>query len=175
MRAEVLLALAETTLATSVALVFVGLLRRPMRATVGARAAYALWLLVPAMTTAVLLPAPSDLLPARLHPLPEQISSAFTRVTSGESASDNALFTSLALAIWTVGAGAMFFAMLARQRLFARTLGALIRDADDLYRGNVAGPMIVGAWHSKIVVPTDFEARYSVSLLRSPVRRFSSI
>ena len=37
----------------------------------------------------------------------------------------------------------------------------MIRDADGLYRGNVAGPMIVGAWHSKIVVPTDFEARYS--------------
>ena len=161
MRAEVLQALAETTLAASVALVLVGLLRKPMRAAVGARAAYALWLLVPAMTTAVLLPAPPVLLSARLSPLPAQISSAFTRVTSGESASYNALFTSLALAIWSVGAGAMFFSMLARQRLFARTLGALIRDADGLYRGNVAGPMIVGAWHSKIVVPADFEARYS--------------
>ena len=161
MRAEVFQSLTETTLAASVAVVLVGLLRKPMRVAVGARAAYSLWLLVPTMVTAVLLPAPPVLLSVRLNLLPEQISSAFTRVTSGESVSDHTLFTSLALAIWSVGAVAMFFSMLARQRLFARTLGALTRDVDGLYRGDVAAPMIVGAWHSKIVVPTDFEARYS--------------
>jgi len=161
MRAELFQAFAETTLAASVALVLVGLLRKPMRAAVGARAAYLLWLLVPAMATAVLLPAPPALLSSRLNLVPEQISSTFTRVTSGESASEHALFTSVALTIWSIGAGAMLFSMLARQRVFERTLGVLTRDADGLYRGDVAAPMIVGAWHSKIVVPTDFEARYS--------------
>lgn len=58
MTAEVLQALTDTTLASSAAVLLVRLLRKPMRAAAGARAAYWLWLLVPAMAAAALLPAP---------------------------------------------------------------------------------------------------------------------
>lgn len=161
MSAEVLQALTDSTLVSSAAVLLVRLLRKPMRAAVGARAAYWLWLLVPAMAAAVLLPAPSPVLTSVQVTLPEQIRSAFAAATVGESTSDRAVLINLALATWAVGACAMFFWMLARQRSFARSLGALTRDADGLYRCDVVAPMLVGAWHSKIVVPTDFESRYS--------------
>jgi bla regulator protein blaR1 len=161
MGAEMLRVLADTTIATSMALALIGLLRKPMRVAVGAQVAYWLWFLVPAMVVAVLLPTPPVLLFARADVPRVPVSSAFTAVVSGHPASSHALLINLALAIWSVGAIVMFLSMFRRQRLFARTLGALRRDADGAYRGAVAAPMLVGAWHAKIVVPMDFEARYS--------------
>lgn len=137
MSAEVLQALTDTTLATSAAVLLVRLLRKPVRAAVGARAAYWLWLLVPAMAVAVLLPAPSPVLISAQVTLPEQIRSALTVPPVGESASSHAMLINLALAIWAAGVCAMFFSMLARQRSFVRSLGMLVRDADGLYRCDV--------------------------------------
>ncbi|HEY6619790.1 MAG TPA: M56 family metallopeptidase [Steroidobacteraceae bacterium] len=163
MGAEIIQLLIDTTLAASIAVMLIGLLRKPMRAAVGARAAYALWFLVPAMTVAVLLPAtPPILLSTRTTLLPDQVGSALTALTAGESASDRALLIYLALAIWSVGTTTMFFSMLRRHRLFIRMLGVLMPDEHGLYRCNVAAPMLVGTWRSKIVVPTDFDVRYSL-------------
>jgi bla regulator protein BlaR1 len=163
MTAEVLQALTDTTLASSAAVLLVRLLRKPMRAAAGARAAYWLWLLVPAMAAAVLLPAPpGDLVSAKMT-FPEQIRSALTAVTVRETTSNRVVLINLALATWAVGACALFFSMLARQRSFVRSLGVLTPDADGLHRCDVVvAPMLLGAWHSKIVVPTDFECRYSL-------------
>jgi len=161
MGAEIFHVLADTTIAVSVALALIGLLRKPTRVAVGAEVAYWLWLLVPAMVVADLLPAPSVLLLARVSVLPVPVSSAFTAVTSGAPTSSRALLVNLALAIWSVGACVMLFSMFKRQRSFARTLGTLTADEDDIYRGAATAPMLVGAWRSKIVVPMDFEARYS--------------
>jgi bla regulator protein blaR1 len=159
---EVFQVLAKTTLAISVALALVGLLRKPIRLAVGARAAYWLWLLVPAMAASALLPAPTPvLLSAQVNFLPEQFRSAFTAIRPGYSADAHALLVNLLLAIWSIGAFAMLLSMLARQQMFAKALGVLTRDADGLYRCDVGAPMLVGAWHSRIVVPADFEVHYS--------------
>lgn len=161
MSADVLQALTDTTLASSAALLLVGLLRQPMRVAAGARAAYGLWLLVPAMTAAVLLPAPSSVLVSARMIFPEQVRAALAVATVGEATSNQVILINLALATWAVGVCAMFLSMLARQRSFVRSLGVLRRDADGLYRCDVVvAPMLVGAWRSKIVVPTDFESRY---------------
>jgi beta-lactamase regulating signal transducer with metallopeptidase domain len=161
MGAEIFRVITNTTLAISIALALVGLLRKPMQLAVGARVAYWLWLLVPAMTVAVILPTPQALLFARADILPDHLTSAFTSVTSGHPASHRALLTNVALSIWSIGTGAMLLLMRTRQLAFARTLGALTRGVDGLYRVSVTAPMLVGAWRSKIVVPMDFEARYS--------------
>ncbi len=162
MRAEVLQALTDTTLASSAAVLIVGLLRKPLRAAVGARTAYWLWILVPAMVAAVVLPAPSLMLASAQVTLPEQIRSAFAIATVSEPTPRREVLINLALAAWAIGAGAMFFSMLSRQRLFLRSLGTLTRDEDGLHRSDmVVAPMLVGAWHSKIVVPKDFEHHYS--------------
>jgi beta-lactamase regulating signal transducer with metallopeptidase domain len=160
--AEALQALIVTAFAGSAAILVVRLLRKPLRAAAGARAAYGLWILVPAMALAVLLPAPSPLLASAQVTLPPQIRSALAAVTVSESTSHPALLIELALILWVVGAGAAFSWMLARQRAFVRSLGTLTRDADGLHRSSsVAAPLVIGAWRSKIVVPADFEFRYS--------------
>ena len=159
---EVFQVLVKTTLASSVALILVALLRKLMRIAVGARAAYWLWLLVPAMAASALLPAPTPmLLSTQVNFIPEQLRSAFTAMGPGNSADARELLIDLALAIWSVGAFSMLVSILARQQMFAKSLGILTRDADGLYRCGLVAPMLVGAWHSKIVVPTDFEDRYS--------------
>jgi bla regulator protein blaR1 len=161
-RAEVLRAMTETTLALSTAVLLVQLLRKPLRAAVGARIAYSVWILVPAMVAAVLLPAPSPLPASAQVTLPEQIRTVFAAPPNGDSTSYRALLLNLALTVWILGACAMCRSMLARQRLFLRTLGTLTRDANGLGRSDtVVAPMLVGAWRSRIVVPTDFESRYS--------------
>ena len=159
---ELFQVLAKTALASGAALILVALLRKPLRIAVGARAAYWLWLLVPAMAAAALLPAPPPmLLSTHVNFIPEQLRSAFIAIGPGDSADAHALLINFALAIWGVGAFAMLFSLLARQQMFVKSLGTLTRNADGLYRCDVGVPMLVGAWHSKIVVPTDFEVRYS--------------
>ena len=60
MDAEPLALLGEATLAGSAALLLVLVLRRPVRAWLGASAAYALWLCVPIALLAVMLPRGAD-------------------------------------------------------------------------------------------------------------------
>jgi bla regulator protein BlaR1 len=159
---EVFQVLVKATLASSVALILVALSRRPLRLAFGARAAYWLWLLVPAMAASALLPAPMPmLLSNQVNFIPEQLRSAFTAIGPGDSADARERLIDLALAIWSVGAFTTLASILARQQMFAKSLGILTRDADGLYRCDLGAPMLVGAWHSKIVVPTDFEVRYS--------------
>ena len=75
MSVELFRALVNSTIATSIAVAMVGLLRRPVRAAAGARVAYWLWLLVPAIAVGVLLPAPKQVYMVRAVVLPEHISS----------------------------------------------------------------------------------------------------
>ena len=162
MSAELFRALANSTVATSVAVVLVTLMRRPVRVAAGARAAYWLWLLVPAMAVAVLLPAPKQVFFVRTVVLPEHVSAAITAgVTRRIAPERQTTLIDLALAMW--GAGFLTAAVLTirRQRQFAPILGELIRDARGFHRGNVTTPMIMGTLQPKIVVPMDFEARYS--------------
>jgi bla regulator protein BlaR1 len=162
MRAEVLQAGIDTTLALSAAVLIVWLLRKPLRTTVGARTAYWVWILVPTTVLAVLFPAPSPMLASAQVALPGQIRTAFAAATASESISYRAELVNLALIAWAVGTGAMCLSMLARQRSFLRSLGTLTRDANGLHRSDtVLAPMLFGAWRPKIVVPTDFESRYS--------------
>jgi len=162
MRAEVLQVVIDTTLVSTGAVLIVRLLRRPLQVTVGARTAYWVWILVPTTVLAVLLPAPSPMLASAQVDLPGQIRTAFSAATASESMSYRAELVNLALVAWVVGLGTMCLSMLTRQRSFLRSLGTLTRDANGLYRSDtLLAPMLFGAWRPKIVVPTDFESRYS--------------
>jgi beta-lactamase regulating signal transducer with metallopeptidase domain len=145
MNSELLWVLISTTLASSAAIVLVGLLRRLIRTTAGARAAYWLWLLVPAMVAAVLLPSAPPLLNSVQITVPEQVRSAFLAATDAGPSSNGVTYVDLALAVWIAGGIAMFLYMFARQWSFVRSLGALTRHADGLYRCEAAvAPMLLG-------------------------------
>jgi beta-lactamase regulating signal transducer with metallopeptidase domain len=161
MSAEMMHVLTSTVTAVSIAIVLIGLLRKPLQAVVGARVAYWLWLLAPVMLAAALLPPPPAFLFVSTNIVPEQVSSAFAAVTMGHPMARGGFLTHWAIAIWSVGAVGMLLLMAIRQRSFVQTLGVLTPDPGGFYRGNVAAPVLVGLRHQKIVVPADFESRYS--------------
>lgn len=158
--AEIAAVLLETALASSFAIAVVLLLRRPLRRGFGAAAAYALWALVPAAVAAVLLPAA----PARMPlALPVQAVVQAPLAMAAPQASGIAP-TAAVLAVWLAGALSALAALAWQQRRFVRALGVLRLRADGLRQADaVAGlPAAIGLLRPIIVVPEDFERRYSV-------------
>lgn len=147
----------EATFAGSAAILAVLLLRRPVRAAFGARAAYAMWLLVPVALLATLVPAATTpgVVPVMLE------------MTAGAAALHS---TPIAPAIpvdawlivaWALGLAIACLVLARQQRRFLQGLGSVQRRADGLFQSDaVAGlPAVVG-WRSRIVLPRDFEQRY---------------
>jgi beta-lactamase regulating signal transducer with metallopeptidase domain len=163
MGAELLQSLATSTIVSTVAILLVKVLRKPARFLAGAQAAYWLWLLVPMTTITVLVPGPSQVaLPAAVE-IPIQIQSTWLSPPSGDISVRTAWINAI-LAIWVAGLTAVLAAMAVHQRRFARTIGSLVADARGFFRSEaISSPMLVGVWHSRILVPADFEAIYSVA------------
>jgi bla regulator protein blaR1 len=161
MGANLLHVLISTTATSSAAILFVGLLRKPLRMAVGARAAYWLWLLVPASAFGALLPVPSQALRLVSTSLPSGVSAALSSVSKIATSSQSGAYVVGAILIWATGAVVMFTLLLRRQRRFVRLLGQMTSDVDGLRRSAaIVAPMLVGAWRSQVVVPIDFEIRY---------------
>ncbi|QSQ19467.1 hypothetical protein JY651_29620 [Pyxidicoccus parkwayensis] len=152
--------LLETTLASSAAVLAVLALRGVLRAGFGARIAYAAWSLVPATLLAVLLPAASE--EAAPAPVLAFIAEALPRTPASEGGPtlDTAAWW---LAAWLMGVVATGLWFAARQRGFSRALGHVRPRDDGMHQAeSVAGlPAAVGLWRPRIVVPVDFDVRYS--------------
>jgi bla regulator protein blaR1 len=146
----IVVCLLELTIAASVAVLLVGLLRTPLRRIAGARTAYGLWVMVPLSTLTVLLPTPPHpLAPAEMVPT----------LTAATDAANNEL---IVLAVWTAGVIVMLALAVARQRAFVRSLGSLLPLPNGTYRSTSAiEPMVVGALRPRVVLPADFETRYT--------------
>ena len=155
MISHAMFSLVVLTVATSVSVLVVCLLRAPLRRVAGAQAAYWLWLMVPSSAAAALLPAPSEswvlatiALPARLMAL------------AGRSAPAD--YAVIGLLVWAAGASLMLVFAVHRQRTFERSLGRLTSLPNGAYQSaSVAEPMLVGAWRPRVVLPADFEMRYT--------------
>lgn len=151
------------TVASSLAIALVGLLRKPLRYVVGVRAAYWLWMLVPASALAAFMPAPVRSVRMITESLHASVSTAFSGAmisagVAGESISNVAAV----VAVWLLGTCLMFTWLARRQRIFVSSLGKMVADADGIYRSSsIVAPLLVGAWLGRIVVPMDFENRYS--------------
>ena len=168
MVAEALLRwLSDATLATSVALLLVLALRRPLRRTFGARLAYAAWALVPLAMLAASLPRPhpgTALSQALLVLWPDVLVGAAVPVApTGAAGAAGMPFDWPLLLAMAWGAGALLFALrlLRQQHRFVAGLGALHARDDGTWAGDAAhGPAVVGAWRPRIVLPRDFDERY---------------
>lgn len=159
MSAEILGTLLETSIATSAAALLVMCLRRPLRAWLGAGAAYLSWALVPMAGLAVLLPAP------RVANVPTGTDAAvplFARMASPEQAAYLPL-PALAFAAWLLGACTMALLLVRQQRRFARSLGQARLRGDGLREAPVTAglPAVVGVIRPRILLPADFDARYT--------------
>lgn len=155
---EWLALIGETAVASSVAVLLVLLLRRTIRDTFGVAVAYALWWLVPAAIVAVLLPAPVTVA------YPKVVIGAAAVVASPGTVAEAAItLTQWLAALWLAGAMAMVWRFSRQQAAFRRALGPLVHRPDGLRESRaVAGlPAVIGLWRPMIVVPADFDARYT--------------
>lgn len=151
--------LVESTLAGSVAVLLVLLLRRHLRSAFGASVAYAAWTLVPAALVAMLLPAAtrSDL----AMPMAQAIVAMPMQVLAPGAASID--YRPWLRALWLLGVVVAMWRFGCQQRAFRRGLGRLRHRADGLQQAEAIDglPAAIGLWKPVIVVPADFDARYS--------------
>jgi beta-lactamase regulating signal transducer with metallopeptidase domain/ankyrin repeat protein len=158
MSADILDILARMTLAASAAIVVILLLRRPLRAAFGAQIAYASWLMAPLATLAVLIPARQIVAQTPIAtPATQDVSLRVPTdaASAAQPASESAVawpmevdVAPLLLFVWLVG---VFFSML----LLLRGHQRFLRNADS------AGPAVIGFLRPRIVLPRDFEQRYT--------------
>lgn len=150
------------TIASSVAIVLIGALRKVLRRVAGARVAYWLWLCVPANVCAVWLPAvPSS--QTLTHAISGPLTGAIPQplVTMAPAGNSDAIAPTL-LSIWLAGVLVMATCLFVRQRTFLRSLKCVPSAADGVLRSDrIQAPMLVGALRPIVVVPADFERRYS--------------
>jgi TonB family protein len=155
------LLLMETTLASSLAVLLVLVLRSPVRHAFGSGAAYGLWAIVPLTLLAVMLPA-------AIEPTLPVLGIAAPLLDGGASSPGMPKDARETLAwlpwAWGSGALAMLLALVWQQRRFLAGLGPLRRRPDGYHQSLATRglPAVVGLW-PRIVLPGDFEQRYSES------------
>ena len=161
MDADLPMLLVEATVAGSAALLLVLALRRPVRALLGASAAYALWLCVPVALLAVSLPRGAEV-PLAL-PVAWQIAPA-VQVTAQAAPQQGMGWAQWLLVAWLAGALASMAVLAWQQRRFRGGLGMLRRRDDGLFQSTTATaglPAVSGVLRPRILLPADFEQRYS--------------
>jgi beta-lactamase regulating signal transducer with metallopeptidase domain len=163
MASELLDILGTATVASSCAVLLILLLRKPLRTFFGPSIAYFLWLLVPTSILVPLLPAPSAGLKTVLPvPVPLSMPSLTGHVAMVSTSSGLAWVPWLIFA-WAIGALLFGLRLARQQRHFIASLGLPIRDDGGVLHAAfpTGSPVVVGLVRPKIVVPSDFAARYA--------------
>ncbi|MBB1088284.1 TonB family protein [Lysobacter sp. SG-8] len=156
---ELLQLLFESFVASSLAILAVLAVRAPLRRAFGAGNAYAAWLIVPAATLAVVMPVPSGTSSIGSS-LPVIATSAWMDAAPAIERSGLALPWLLA---WLSGAAATGLVLAVRHLRFVRALGRLQARADGTFVAETNGglPAVLGLLRPRIVLPADFERRYT--------------
>ena len=166
--------LLEQSLLFSVAVLLLALLRPLLRRLLDAGAVYLAWLLVPLMMLSPWMPS---LLQGQVLPVPVQsldqvvpawLKPALAPAANAPSASHRPGTTGvarpgiepqqLAVGLWTLGAAALLALLTWRQRRFS---GRLQRSGAQWIAPAGESPALLGLWRSRLVLPQDFEQRFS--------------
>jgi len=156
---EILVLLLKVTAAVSIAAIVVLALRSVLRRQFGAGLAYFSWLLLPLAAAASVLPAftPRAHVEFVASPL-----AGLNRVMAAPVAEAPHSVAAALLAIWIAG---MFMSgawQLLRYRAFVRRLGPMTSNGSIAIAATAAdGPFLMGIWRPTIVLPADFEQRYT--------------
>jgi beta-lactamase regulating signal transducer with metallopeptidase domain/biopolymer transport protein ExbD len=167
MSTELLSTLLAANIAASAAIVLVMLIRKPVRQMIGARLSYWLWLIPVLAGLATLLPArdagtvPSPAAP--IQPIAEATVQFATAWTAPQAASPAQAGFDLALLIACLWAGGVFCSLALMLLQQQRTLRALKLTPGNPKAANNFGPAVVGVLKPLLVVPADFEQRFSPS------------
>jgi beta-lactamase regulating signal transducer with metallopeptidase domain len=167
MSADLLLLVARGMIAASAAIALVLALRGWARSVFGARVAYGFWLLVPAAAIASYLPARVVHLPGQSDAIAASATASDAIAVAPAVADVAAVSTALpdiaaiALFVWLSG---VVFSVLLVTLDQSRALSRLkLRRDGHIYRADCGsiGPAVVGVFAPRVVVPSDFEQRYS--------------
>ena len=162
MISQAIVLLVNLTIATSIVVSFVGASRRLLRRIVGPQAAYWLWLMIPGSALAVMLPRPSQTFGLSAWAVPQSVNHTLASAVAAWTESDASLTSDgIAALVWAVGAAVMLAVTVHRQQTFVRSLRPFGWSNDTCRSHCVAEPVLVGAWDPWIVLPADFEARYT--------------
>lgn len=153
-------ALLEATIASTAALLLLLIARRSLRTAFGASVAYAAWLLVPIALIGVLLPAPAAGT-VSIHGVYSFVAQPVQAVFAG--AESGVHVAAWLCGAWLMGAIAMLMHFIHQQRRFRVSLGPLqVCETGVLQANAIAGlPAAVGWLKPLIVLPADFDTRYS--------------
>jgi bla regulator protein blaR1 len=158
---ELLLLIGRLALASGAAIAAVLILRPVLRNRLGAAHAYAAWLAVPATMAAVLLP-PLAIAPPQLAAVFIGLGGAAAAPAAGAAAASGARAQWLLLA-WAAGTGLMAGHFFSSHWHYVRSLGRLAPNGDAwVAEHDGAGPLLLGLWRQRVVLPRDFAARFSV-------------
>jgi TonB family protein len=147
----------RANLAGSAAVVAVALLRRPVRSTFGAPAAYGLWSIPVVMALATLVPMPKG------GPIAPMVLGAAGRLSAVATLDSGSIWPAAVGAAWALGALVYAVVLGTQQALFATAL----RGSSHASIGGTAvvratradiGPAVVGR---AIILPADFEVRFT--------------
>lgn len=152
------------TLAVSVAVLWVALLRRPLARCFDARAVYMLWLCVPLALAVAPLPSPLQVGSPRLLVLQGWMAATpgMPGAMAAPPATAGAAVPPAAIVVgaWACGAVLMAVALFQQQRRFGRLLQpAAGRNHWQLPAG--AGACVVGVFPPRLALPADFSERFS--------------
>lgn len=149
----------EMTAAITFALLLVLVVRKPFRRAFGVGVAYRMWLIVPVVLIAVLLPS------TKIHTVLDPLSLPDPKLVGLLQASTIRIeATQWILGIWLSGALLMAAYLMVLQRRFHRSLGSLQLRGDGLLQAEVSAglPAVYGLLRPRIVVPADFDGHYSL-------------
>jgi bla regulator protein BlaR1 len=163
---ELLSTLKLASLTSTAAILLVLLLRKTMQRYMQPRAIYTLWAVVPLATVMALVPPPTKFIAWQpVRPTAVLESAPSTVITPSDMpithfSEDGRLFFEL----WLLGVGGTFLWFLLQQCRFLRGLGRLTAINKDVLRATTAigCPSLIGLWRPLIVLPTNFEERYSI-------------
>jgi len=152
--------LVRTTVAASCAIACVLLMRRPVRAWLGAATAYALWLLVPVLMAAAAAPS----LRVKRQMVVAAVPALKLDALTAPLASSVALRWDAALLwVWVAGAVAVALLFMLAHRHYTGKLGKLSAQGGGVFAASTSrqGPALLGLWRPRIVLPADFATRYT--------------
>ena len=149
------------TIVSSLAIIVMLPLRRYLRQAFGPAVSYFAWLLVPAVMVAALLPN------TRASGLPFAFSMEVPKVSAlgiaygsvGALSIDGSAWL---LRAWGVGSALFLLYLAGLQYAFLRNLGTLSHSRGMLRAASCVGcPAVVGIFRPKVILPADFETRYT--------------
>ena len=150
------------TIVSSSAIIVMLLLRRYLRQAFGPAVSYFAWLLVPAVIVAALLPnTGASGLPFAFSMRAPTV--FVLGVAYGSDAVPSIDGSAWLLRAWGVGSALFLLYLAGLQYAFLRSLGTVTHSRGMLRAASCAGcPALVGIFRPKVILPADFEARYTL-------------